>query len=40
MPGLAKDIQELQKEVVAIQNQLKIFLKPASLKRMANFLMA
>ena len=32
MSGLAKDIQELQKDIVAIQNELKTFQNPASLK--------
>jgi len=30
--GLAKDIQELQRDIVAIQNELKTFQNPASLK--------
>ncbi|WP_340124320.1 hypothetical protein [Methylobacter svalbardensis] len=32
MSGLAKDIQELQAEITAIQNELEIFHNPASLK--------
>ena len=32
MSGLAKDIQELQRDIVAIQNELKTFQNPASLK--------
>ena len=32
MSGLAKDIQELQRDIVAIQNELKIFQNPVSLK--------
>ena len=32
MSGLAKDIQELQADIVAIQNELKIFQNPVSLK--------
>jgi hypothetical protein len=32
MSGLAKDIQELQRDIVAIQNELKTFQNPTSLK--------
>ena len=32
LAGLAKDIQELQRDIVAIQKELKTFQNPASLK--------